>query len=48
MRLSSDPKKTAQEEIFSRKKQVQTYPTIIVDEKLSFKQHIDSTILKLV
>ena len=65
MLFNPDPKKPAQEVIFSRKKQVQIHPTInlnnveverapyqkhlgiILDEKLNFKQHIDSAISKI-
>ena len=65
MPFNPDPKKPAQEVIFSRKKQLQINPTInlnnveverapyqkhlriILDEKLNFKQHIDSAISKI-
>ena len=65
MLFNPDPKKPAQEVLFSRKKQVQIHPTIslnnvevqrvpfqkhlgfILDEKLSFSQHIDSAISKI-
>ena len=65
MLLNSDPKKPAQEVLFSRKNQIQNHPTIslnniqvertnfqkhlglILDEKLNFKQHVDSAISKV-
>ena len=65
MLFNPDPKKPAQEVIFSRKKQVQIHSTInlnkleverapyqkhlgiILDEKLNFKQRIDSAISKI-
>ena len=65
MLFNPDPKKPAQEVLFSRKKQIQIHPTvslnnieverapyqkhlgIILDEKLNFKQHIDSAISKI-
>ena len=65
MLFNPDPKKPAQEVLFSRKKQVQIHPTIslnnvevervpfqkhlgfILDEKLSFNQHIDNAISKI-
>ena len=65
MLFSPDPKKPAQEVLFSRKYQLQTHPTIslnnvqvekttsqkhlgvILDEKLNFKQHVDSAISKV-
>ena len=58
MLFSPDHSKPAQEVLFSRKKKVQIHPTIIpkniqvergilLDEKLSFKQHIDDAILKI-
>ena len=64
MLFNPDPKKPAQEVLFSRKYQLQTHPTIslnnvqverttsqkhlvvILDEKLNFKQHVDSAISK--
>ena len=60
-----DPRKPAQEVLFSRKKKTQIHPTIsfnniqvetasdhkhlgvLLDQKLNFKQHIDTTILKI-
>ena len=65
MLFNPDPKKPAQEVLFSRKKQVQIHPTInlnnvevervpfqknlgfMLDEKLNFRQHIDSAISKI-
>ena len=65
MLFNPDPKKPAQEVLFSRKYQLQTHPTIslnnvqverttsqkhlgvILDEKLNFKQHVDSAISKV-
>ena len=65
MLFNPDPKKPAQEVLFSRKKQIQNHPTIslnnvqverttyqkhlgvILDEKLNFKEHVDSTISKV-
>ena len=65
MLFNPDPKKPAQEVLFSRKYQFQTHPTIslnnvrverttsqkhlgvILDEKLNFKQHVDSAISKV-
>ena len=65
MLFNPDPKKPAQEVLFSRKYQSQTHPTIslnnvqverttsqkhlgvILDEKLNFKQHVDSAISKI-
>ena len=65
MLFNPDPKKPAQEVLFSRKYQLQTHPTIslnnvqvekktsqkhlgvILDEKLNFKQHVNSAISKV-
>ena len=65
MLFNPDPKKPAQEVLFSRKNQIQNHPTIslsniqvertnfqkhldlILDEKLNFKQHVDSAISKV-
>ena len=65
MLFNPDPSKPAQEVVFSRKKKLQSHPTIslnniqverasyvkhlgiLLDEKLNFKQHIDSVILKI-
>ena len=65
MLFNPDPKKPAQEVLFSRKNQKQNHPTInlnnvqverttyqkhlgvILDEKLNFKEHVDSTISKV-
>ena len=65
MLFNLDPSKPAQEVVLSRKKKLQSHPTIsfnniqaetasyqkhlaiLLDEKLSFKQHIDSVILKI-
>ena len=65
MFFNPDPRKPAQEVLFSRKKKIQIHPTIslnniqverasrhkhlriLLDEKLNFKQHIDTTILKI-
>ena len=65
MLFNPDPSKLAQEVVFSRKKKLQSHPTIspnniqverascvkhlgmLLDEKLNFKQHIDSVILKI-
>ena len=65
MLFNPDPKKPAQEVLFSRKKQVQIHTTInlnnveveripfprhfgfMLDEKLNFRQHIDSAISKI-
>ena len=65
MLFNPDPKKPAQEVLFSRKNQIQNHPTIsinnvqverttyqkhlgvILDEKLNFKEHVDSTISKV-
>ena len=65
MLFNPDPKKPAQEVIFSRKKHFQIHPIInlnnveaerapyqkhlgiVLDEKLNFKQHIDSVISKI-
>ena len=65
MLFNADPKKPAQEVLFSRKNQIQNHPTIslnnihvertnfqkhlglIFDEKLNFKQHVDSAISKV-
>ena len=65
MLFNPDPKKPAQEVLFSRKKQIQVHPTlslngidverapyqkhlgIMLDEKLNFKQHVDSAISKI-
>ena len=58
MLFSPDHSKPAQEVLFSRTQKVQSHPTIIpnnsqvergilLDEKLSFKQHIDDAILKI-
>ena len=63
--FNPDPSKPAQEIVFSRKKKLQSHPTIslsniqverasyqnhlgiLLDEKLNFKQYIDSVILKI-
>ena len=65
MLFNPDPSKPAQKMLFSRKKKIQIYPTIslnniqverashdkhlsiLIVEKLNFKQHINSTILKI-
>ena len=65
MLFNPDPKKPAQEVLFSKKKKAESHPTIslnnilvqrssyqkhlglILDEKLNFKQHIDSAISKI-
>ena len=65
MLFNPDPKKPAQEVLFSRKNQIQNHLTIslnnvqverttyqkhlgvILDEKLNFKEHVDSTISKV-
>ena len=65
MLFNPDPRKPAQEVVFSRKKKLQSHPTIclnniqverasclrnmgiLLDEKLNFKQNIDSVILKI-
>ena len=65
MLFNPDPKKPAQEVLFSRKNQIQNQPTIslnnveverttyqkhlgvILNEKLNFKEHVDSTISKV-
>ena len=65
MLFNPDPSKPAQEVVFSRKKKLQSHPTIslnniqverasyvkhvgtLLDEKVNFKQHIDSVILKI-
>ena len=65
MLFNPDPKKPAQEVLFSRKNQIQNHPTIslnnvqverttyqkhlgvILDEKLNFKEHVDSAISKV-
>ena len=65
MLFNPDPKKPAQEVLFSRKTRIENHPTIslnnipverttfqkhldlILDEKLNFKQHVDSAILKV-
>ena len=65
MPFNPDPKKPAQEVLFSRKNQIQNQPTIslnnveverttyqkhlgvILNEKLNFKEHVDSTISKV-
>ena len=65
MLFNPDPKKPAQEVLFSRKNQIQNHPTIslnnvqverttyqkhlgvILDEKLNFTEHVDSTISKV-
>ena len=65
MLFNPDPNKPAQEVVFSKKKKVESHPTIslnniqvqrssyqnhlglILDEKLNFKQHIDSAISKI-
>ena len=65
MLFNPDPSKPVQEVVFSRKKKLQSHPTIrlnniqvkrasyvkhlgiLLDEKLIFKQHIDSVILKI-
>ena len=44
MLFNTDPSKPAQEVVFSRKKKEQL--GLIPDEKLNFKQHIDSALLK--
>ena len=63
--FNPDPKKPAQEVLFSRKTRIENHPTIslnnipverttfqkhlglIFDEKLNFKQHVDSAISKV-
>ena len=65
MLFNPDPKKPAQEVLFSRKTRIENHPTIslnnipvertafqedlglILDEKLNFKQHVDSAISKV-
>ena len=65
MFFDPDPRKPAQEVLFSRKKKLQSHPNIrlnniqverasyvnhlgiLLDEKLNFKQHTDSVILKI-
>ena len=65
MLFNPDPRKPAQEVLFSTKNQIQNHPTIsvnnvqverttyhkhlgvILDEKLNFKEHVDSTISKV-
>ena len=65
MLFNPDPKKPAQEVLFSRKSQIQNHPTlslnniqaerstyhkhlgVILDEKLNFKEHINSAISKV-
>ena len=65
MLFNPNPKKTAQEVLFSRKNQIESHSTIslnsiqvkrtafqkhlglILDEKLNFKQHVDSAISKV-
>ena len=65
MLFNPDPKKPAQEVLFSRKTRIENHPTrslnnipverttfqkhlgLIFDEKLNFKQHVDSAISKV-
>ena len=64
MLFNPDPSNPAQEVVFSKKKKLQSHPTIslniqverasyfkhlgiLLDEKLNFKQHIDSVILEM-
>ena len=54
MLINPDTNKPAQEVLFSRKKKTQNHPNISLnniqverDEKLNFKEHIDSTISKV-
>ena len=61
MFFSPDRKESAQEVLFSRKRQIQSHPTlslverstyhkhlgVILDEKLNFKEHINSAISKV-
>ena len=65
MLFNPDPRKLAQDVLFSRKKKIQVHPTIslnnvqverlsyqmhpgiLIDDKLNFKQYIDSAISKI-
>ena len=65
MLFNPDPSKPAEEVLYSRKKKIQIYPTIslnniqverashhkhlriLLDKKLNFKQHIDTSTLKI-
>ena len=47
MLFNPDTNKPAQEILFSRKEKIQNHPNISLNKKLNFKEHIDSTILKM-